>query len=266
MPACRLVLSQISHIRHQPAMHRLDRRGLSIWLDLDELDEADRGCALFSIGRWNLLSFDERDYGPNFAAGRKRVEPLADYARRLAKQHMPEVPVRRVRLLTFPRILGAAFNPISVYLCYDKAERPVFVIYEVRNTFGDMHAYIGVIRDGEAAVHQAAKRLHVSPFFPVEGSYRLKFRAAAERISLVVDYRINGQPGLVANLRGEMKSLSWKTAIAALLWARLFPMRPLASIHVEALKLWAKKVPFFRRPAPPSSPWSEASLERKDPA
>ena len=36
-----------------------------------------------------------------------------------------------------------------------------------------------------------------------------------------------------------------------------WPLRPLMSIHFEAVKLWIKKVPFYRRPEPPAA-WSEA--------
>ena len=48
-------------------------------------------------------------------------------------------------VLAFPRILGIAFNPITIYLCYDAENRPCFYVYEVHNTFGDAHSYISVI-------------------------------------------------------------------------------------------------------------------------
>ena len=58
MDAAALVTSRIIHTRHRPVAHRLERKGLSLWLDLDRLDEAARQSALFSIGGFNLLSFD----------------------------------------------------------------------------------------------------------------------------------------------------------------------------------------------------------------
>jgi len=264
MNACCLVRSGIIHTRHQPATHVLERRGLSVWLDLDHLSEADGQASLFSVGKWNLLSFDERDYGPNFAAGRKYVEPLAQYARRLAQLHLRDCSLGRVCLLTFPRIMGAAFNPISVYLCYDGGDIPVFAIYEVRNTFGDMHSYVGAVEEGGSSVHEVEKMLHVSPFFPVKGEYRLKLRAAAETINLLIDYSIEKRPALTASLRGEKSPLTSCSILAGLIWARLFPMRPLVSIHTEALKLWRKKVPFFARPAPPAASWSVATIRKRD--
>ena len=47
------------------------------------------------------------------------------------------------RLLTFPRIIGMSFNPLSVYVAQNDLGADILYIYEVRNTFGDMHAYIG---------------------------------------------------------------------------------------------------------------------------
>ena len=39
--ACQLVRSKIDHTRHGTPSHFLSRRGLSVWIDLDRLDEAD---------------------------------------------------------------------------------------------------------------------------------------------------------------------------------------------------------------------------------
>ncbi len=37
---------------------------------------------------------------------------------------------------------GYTFNPLSLYFCYRADGEPALVIYEVRNTFGDIHAYV----------------------------------------------------------------------------------------------------------------------------
>lgn len=253
MPAISLVPSTIIHTRHQPVSHRLERRGLSLLINLDRLDEAKRASRLFSIGRFNLLSFDERDHGPNHAAGRK-VEPLASYIRRIAAEVCPHQKVARVELLTFPRILGHVFNPISVYRCLDDDGATLMVVYEVRNTFGDMHAYIGINDD----LHEASKVFHVSPFFPVEGGYKLKLRQDGDRINLAIRYNIKNKPALTATLRGNIKPLTSRAILGILIGMRLWPMRPLFSIHWEALKLWRKKVRFYRRPDPPGMNWSMA--------
>ncbi len=42
--------------------------------------------------------------------------PLGQYIRTLAADVIPEQDIASVRLLTFPRIFGVAFNPLSVYV------------------------------------------------------------------------------------------------------------------------------------------------------
>ncbi len=134
-------------------------------------------------------------------------------------------------------------------------------IYEVRNTFGDMHSYVGRAGVGTAAgdtTLQAQKLLHVSPFFPVEGEYRLRVKVKDNaKIRVLMRYSMNGNAKLTATLRGVAERLTFRTVIRAVLATGQFPLRPLVSIHVEALRLWLKRVPFFRRPAPPQ-PWSRA--------
>ncbi len=253
MEAIALVQSTIIHTRHQPVSHRLERKGLSLLIDLDKLDRADASTRLFSIGRFNLLSFDERDHGPNFAASRM-VEPLSSYIRRLAAEVIPRKPVAKIELLTFPRILGQVFNPISVYRCFDSGGGLLMAVYEVCNTFGDMHAYVGV--DGD--LQDVRKILHVSPFFPVEGSYDLRVRQRGSRLNLAIRYKIESRTALTATLHGEIMPLSDAAIVRALCGMRMWPMRPIFSIHWEAFKLWRKKVPFFRRPKPSILTWSLA--------
>ena len=66
MAACDLMVSDIYHTRHGQPSHFLARRGLSIWIDLDQLADANRQSCFFSVGRFNVLSFFESDHGPNF--------------------------------------------------------------------------------------------------------------------------------------------------------------------------------------------------------
>lgn len=256
MAACWLVPSQINHTRHGAPSHFLSRSGLSVWLDLDHLAVANQQSALFSVNRFNLLSFFAKDYGPNFKQT-GAPQDLAAYARGLAAKLLPNTPIATVHLLTFPRILGLAFNPISVYVLRDDAGKVRLYIYETRNTFGDMHSYVGTV-SGDNAILTATKILHVSPFFPLEGQYQLRTRLAEDGgISVLMRYSRTNMPMLTATLRGVRLQLTTKSLVANLVKTGQWPLRPLISIHIEAAKLWMKKVPFFRQPKAPK-PWSEA--------
>ena len=262
MTACHLVRSTIDHTRHGSPSHFLSRKGLSVLIDLDRLDEADTQSAFFSIDRFNLLSVKQSDYGPNFKRKGSAVR-LADYARKMAAKICPDRDIASVLLLTFPRILGAAFNPVSIYVLRDRDGCDLMYIYEVRNTFGDMHSYVGRADGGAESgntVLHAAKIFYVSPFFPVTGDYRLRVRvsdAPDMPVRVLMRYSIDGAVKLTATLRGVAETLTNRAVFRALLASGQFPLRPLVSIHVEAARLWLKRVPYFRRPVPPQ-PWSRA--------
>ena len=255
MTACRLVISQIDHTRHGKPSHFLTRKGLSLWINLDQLDRADHMSALFSVDKFNLLSFRQRDHGVNFKSKAPLVK-LADYARTRAAELCPDEEITSVHLLTFPRIFGLVFNPVSVYVLCDQTGAERVHIYEVRNTFGDMHSYIGKVTQSHTTM-LAEKRLHVSPFFANSGHYRLKIRVLGDRLRLLMRYIQGDKVALTATLRGDMRDLSSKSVLIGLILTGQWPLRPLLSIHIEALKLWIKKVPFFSRPDPPKM-WSQA--------
>jgi len=256
------MISDIHHTRHGQPSHFLARRGLSIWIDLDQLADANRQSHFFSVGQFNVMSFFESDYGPNFGH-KKPVTSLSAYVRDMASKILPHAHVAHVRLLTFPRIMGVSFNPLSVYVAQNDLGVDILYIYEVRNTFGDMHAYIGTPADGHSIL-EAQKIFHVSPFFPVSGRYRLHIRHDQAQIKLVMRYLIGTKPALTATMRGGVAPLSNRSLWAGLWRTGQWPLRPLLSIHVEAAKLWMKKLQFYKRPAPPASPWSQArnSLHR----
>ena len=265
--ACALVLSQIHHTRHAPKSHFLARPGLSILIDLDRLEEAKRTSWLFSVGRFNLLSFYETDYGCFHKSYKTphKFQSLASYIRDLAKRCDVSSEIARIELLTFPRILGVNFNPLSVYRCLDEAGALLFVVYEVHNTFGEAHSYLGMSDiQGRASLHEASKIFHVSPFFDVKGDYQLFHRQHDDNYNLIIRYRIDGALALTATLRGKISALSTASIITSLLKTRQWPMRPWLAIHVEAAKLFFKRLTYFSKPPAPAEPHSLSSTKDQD--
>ena len=259
MSFCNLVISEITHSRHsgshQNSSHFLRRKGLSVWLDLDHLEEASRLSHFFSVDRWNVLSFSQRDHGPDFKSN-NTIKPLARYVREVASNLIPEKKIFSVRILTFPRLFGVVFNPLSVYVARDIDGVDILHIYEVRNTFGDMHSYIGVLKNGSITL-VAKKIFHVSPFFPLKGYYRLRFRASDTSIASVMRYHINGELALTAIFRGKLLPMTNRSLFNSIWRSGQYPFRTIISIHFEALKLWLKKIPIYSRPNP-TKIWSKA--------
>ena len=67
-----LYAGRVVHRRLAPRGHLFRYKVFSALLDLDSLDEAHRRLWLFSVNRFNLFSFFERDHGAESAGGLKR--------------------------------------------------------------------------------------------------------------------------------------------------------------------------------------------------
>ena len=260
MPAIMLVKGEVAHTRFAPP-HHFSRPSLSLWIDLDALPHIAKKHRLFSHNRFNLLSLYESDYlnHPSYAHAATSSLSLASRIRRIAAECIPHVSVAGIRLLTFPRILGMVFNPLSVYECTDKRGAVVMQVFEVRNTFGESHTYVAA--GSTAQVYTTDKRFYVSPFFPVAGKYRLRLKHNGSQMRLLVGYNIDGKPALQASLRGTMVPFSARSLVGCM----HLPMGVWLGIHYEAVRLWLKKAKFFPRPAPPVNAYSMASAlkERK---
>jgi DUF1365 family protein len=248
---------RVMHHRLKPSL-RFTSRTASLLLDIDALPETAAGLRLLSHNRFNLFSFDDRDHGPRDGSP---LRPWID--RELAAHGFP--PAARVRLLCYPRLLGYVFNPLSVYFCGDERGELYAIVHEVKNTFGEQHAYVLPATARNGVVRQAcAKRFYVSPFLPLEGGYRFVIRPPAERVSVVI--RQSGPEGLqlVASLTGDHAPLS--DAELARLFARfpLMTLKVIGAIHWQALKLWLRGARYRRhRPARELKPFFDAAEQAR---
>src|SRR6202161_1454886 len=172
--AAALYVGDVMHARLKPMGHRFSYRVMSLLIDLDRLDAADRQSRLFGVNRAALYSFNEADHGERDGSS------LRLYAQRRAAEHGIDLTGGKVKLLCYPRLLGYTFNPLSVYFCYRADSGLALMIYEVRNTFGDIHSYVLPVQPGEtsgAGIRQQQDKLfYVSPF--IEMMMRYHFRVS----------------------------------------------------------------------------------------
>ncbi|MDH7639352.1 DUF1365 domain-containing protein [Sphingomonas oryzagri] len=255
--ASALYVGHVMHRRTRPRAHRLRYRIFSLLLDLDEIDLLARRSRLFSRNRFNLFAFYDRDY-----AGASHVPLRAQVERHLASADM-DLGGGPIRLLTMPRILGFAFNPLSVYFCHDRAGALRAILYEVNNTFGQRHSYLLPV-DQQGAVRQAcAKRFHVSPFLGLDMRYAFRVNPPDARLSIAIIGSDRDGPVITAVHSARRRPLT----DAALL--RVFATHPLLTLKVvggiawEALRLWAKGVPVQHRPPPPPDPVTTAATPKE---
>ncbi|MCO4054739.1 MAG: DUF1365 domain-containing protein [Bosea sp.] len=250
--AAALYPGDVMHARMKPKAHRFAYKVFCVLLDLDRLDEAGRASALFSVGRFNLLSFQPRDHGGAEASVRGSLRAHVDA---LLAPAGVDASGGRVLLLCYPRLLGFAFNPISVYFVYGRNGDPVAMIYEVRNTFGDMHTYVCPVVEGEmseAGIRQERDKLfYVSPFMDQAMRYRFRIRPPDERVSVRILETDSEGPILAATFTGMRQDLTSAAILKACLAMPLMTLKVVAGIHWEAMKLWFKGIAFHARPLPP---------------
>lgn len=252
--AASLFVGPVMHARLKPKPHRFTYKVFSLLIDLDRLGEAGRISRLFSVGRFNLVGFHERDHG----AGDGR--PLAEQARATLAGAGVDLSGGRILLLCYPRVLGYQFNPIATYWCYGADGDLKAVIYEVTNTFKERHAYVAPVRAGEltpAGLRQARDKLmYVSPFLDMTMTYAFRMRPPGECVRLRILESDADGPILSATFSGERRRLTGR-ALARLCAAMpLMTVKITAAIHWEALRLWLKGLSLADHPPAPVDPSS----------
>ena len=242
-----LVPTLVAHARTRPKKNAF-RYGLCYFaIPLGEWTAGTRN-ALFSVDRANLFSVRSRDYGDG-------KTPPAQWIRKiLADENFPEADGEIV-LLTLPRLLGFAFNPVSFWFCFDCGNSLRVVLAEVRNTFGERHCYL-CFREDRAPITKdtrvtAKKMFHVSPFMEVKGSYRFRFQFDAARIAVSIDLLDEEGVILATSMIGSPKAPSAAALVGAALSYPLQTFKVVWLIHYQALRLFLKGVKNYRKPAPP---------------
>ncbi len=238
----------VMHARMKPKAHRFAYRVFNLLIDIDRLPEAHRQSRLFSINRFNLMSFFETDHGAGRGSLRAHVDAL------LAPTGV-DARGGRVWLLCYPRVLGFVFNPISVYFVHDRPGALVALIYEVRNTFGEMHTYVCPVEPGqasEAGIRQERDKLfYVSPFMDMPMRYFFRIRPPGETVAVRILEKDAEGPILAATFHGRREALTSSSVLRLATTMPLLTLKVVAGIHWEAMKLWFKGIRFYDRPPRP---------------
>jgi uncharacterized protein len=244
--AAALYFGDVMHARLKPMGHRFSYRVMSLLIDLDRLDAADRQSRLFGVNRRALYSFNEADHGMRDGS------PLRAYVQRCAAADGVDLSNGRVLLLCYPRLFGYTFNPLSAYFCYRADGGLALVIYEVRNTFGDIHAYVLPVKPGEfsnAGLRQAQDKLfYVSPFIEMAMRYHFRVSPPGHTVKLRILETDREGPLLAATFNGRRRALTTKALLQSMFSLPLVSFKIVAAIHWEALRLWLKGARLLPRP------------------
>ncbi len=238
-----LYAGRVAHVRHSPLRHRFNYRIWMLAVALDDIDTLAARSRWFAHNRFALLAIHDRDHG--FRDSR----PLRAFVEdALARNHLAEYSAR-ILFVTLPRVLGYAFNPISFYYCYNAAQKLGAVVHQVKNTFGDQVAYVMAVQDSANIRQPAPKRMHVSPFFDMQGGYRFALNAPAEKLNVSIQYGTAAEKRMTATMCLRARPWSDGALLRLLTEMPLTPLKIISAIHWQAVKLFLKGARFHRAPA-----------------
>ena len=238
-----LVRGEVRHRRLRPALHQFALPTFYLLLPMRSLRQQAEPALRRNRFAW--LSFHDRDHGQGGEDALAWIDGLLEEAGVRAEGE--------IWLQTYPRMLGYVFKPVSFWYCHGADGRLAAIVAEVNNTFGERHCYL--LQGPDLAWGrelQASKVFHVSPFCQVEGQYRFRFMRTDDRIVSRVDLDDAQGALLQTSLSGHLELLS-AASLRRALWR--WPWQSLAvtlRIHMHALRLWLKGVPFFSKPAAPA--------------
>jgi DUF1365 family protein len=240
----------VQHRRLRPRLHYFRYSLFMLYLDLDELPE------LFDQSRW----YSARSRAPARFCREDHLGdpdlPLSHCVRELVEQRTGRRPQGPIRLLTHLRYFGYCFNPASFYYCFDQdGETLECIVVEVNNTpWGEQHCYVldAASDFGSDGLHrwQADKRMHVSPFMPMDLQYDFRMTRPGEFLAVYMQNQENGALVFDAGLNLQRQDISARTLRNALLRFPFMSLRVIIAIHWQAFRLWLKGTPIFTHPTP----------------
>ncbi|MDX1990073.1 MAG: DUF1365 domain-containing protein [Candidatus Obscuribacter sp.] len=250
----RLYRCRVYHERYRPRTHKFSYGVFMLCLDLAELPQLANKSRLFAVNRPALVSFYEADHLLDSGQG-----SLLARVRSCLAEHGFRESVQRIELLTYPRIFGYVFNPVSFYFIYGHGpehEVPRAVLVEVSNTFKEMKVYLAEEKIAAGCLSQrpvfrsvVPKHFYVSPFGKLDDCFDFIVPFPDERLKICID-TLDGESGdkvLVSSLSGKSLIFSDRNLLGEFFRHPLMTFKVIAMIHFHALLLLLKRTPFYKK-------------------
>ena len=220
-----------------------------MYLDLDELPTLFDRYWFWSTSRPAIARFRRSDHlGPD-------QQPLIESVRDLVESETGVRPTGPIRLLTHLSYFGHGFNPVSFYYCFAEDGHSLeTIVAEVNNTpWGEQDTYvlpaIDNIGRGRTWRFQPKKKMHVSPFIPMDVDYDWCFNTPSDLTSVYMANSSGGKRFFDAALKMRRTEISSASMSRVLVTFPLMTMKVVVAIYWQALRLWLKRCPLYVHPA-----------------
>jgi DUF1365 family protein len=247
MESC-LYTGWVRHRRFEPTENRFKYPLFMSYLDLAELPGLFDRYLFWSARRAAPAWFRRADFHGDAS------RPLDESIRDLVAGRTGARPTGPIRLLTHLRYFGYSFNPVSFYYCFEPTGQQVeTIVAEITNTpWKERHAYVLPVASsaagGGAWRFRFEKQFHVSPFMPMDMRYDWRFGAPADGLHVHMENWRDGRSAFDATLSLRREPITSASLARALIGFPVITAQVATLIHWQALKLWAKRTPFFAHP------------------
>jgi uncharacterized protein len=235
-PGAVLYDCRVTHTRLAPLRHAFTYRTYLWLVDLDHLPRLGPALRL-------LAGFRATDH---LGDPHRRIRDNLD--RYLQSQGI-DLAGGRVMMLAHARVLGYVFNPLTIYWCRRADGALACVVAEVHNTCRLRHAYL--LHTDDRGRARVPKQFYVSPFYPVDGGYRMCLPEPGppgsplalsvtltrpDGSSFVATVHGTGRPATARALLGAAVRHPWSTAAVS------------ARIRWQGIRLYLRGLPVIPRP------------------
>jgi len=246
----RLYKGTVAHARIRPKKNAFEYGVYYLYLDLAELDSLDSSLSKFGHNRKALASFWDVDHGPRDGT------PLRPWIDGVLASAGIDLEGGRVCVLTFPRVMGSRFYPVSFWYCYHADGTPRAVLAEVQNTYRDHHNYLlhnNGARYSWETRPEHTKAFFVSPFVQLEDvRYRFSVTEPGDKLTVSLQDYVEGSLLLKTTLSLHAFPLTDESLSQTIWRTGPIAIRALILIHWQALKLLFKRVGIYPHTPPPA--------------
>ena len=239
-PGAALYDCRVTHTWLTPLRNAFTYRTYLWLVDLDHLPRPGPVLRL-------LAGFHGRDHlGEPRRAIRDNLDRFA------ASQHI-DLAGGRVMMLAHARVVGYVFNPLTVYWCHRADGALACVVAEVHNTYRQRHAYL--LQPDNHGRARAPKQFYVSPFYPVDGAYRMSLPepgppgpGGSSELKLSVTLTRPGGPSFVASVHGTGRPATARALLGAAARHPWSTVAVSARIRWQGIGLYLRGLPVVPRP------------------